>query len=165
MNVIKIIDDLNRFLCKFSIASSAIIVFVQFIVVLLRYIFGISYIWLQESIMYIFTVILFLSVAFIHYENSHVRIDILFGKLSQKAKLWVDMIGGVFMLLPTSMFLIYFSWGYVVKSWMIMERSHEPAGLPLVYLLKTLIIVFSVQLFLQAISNLYKNYMAYKKIS
>ena len=57
-------------------------------------------------------------------------------------------------LVPFCLFLLYIGWDYVAVSWEVRERSGEPGGLPLVWLLKTLVLVLPVLLLLQAGVNL-----------
>ena len=61
----------------------------------------------------------------------------------------VDLFGALFLLIPFATAILYFSWGYVVRSWANFEGSREASGLPLVFVLKTLIPVFAVMLILQ----------------
>jgi TRAP-type mannitol/chloroaromatic compound transport system permease small subunit len=49
--------------------------------------------------------------------------------------------------------LIWFSVPYAARSWSILERSQEASGLPLVFLLKTLIPLFALLMALQGIAQ------------
>ena len=76
---------------------------------------------------------------------------------SPRVKAWVDLLGVLLLLLPFCIAIIWFSWPYVARSWAILERSRETSGLPLVFLLKTLIPVFAALLALQGLSQAIKS--------
>ena len=77
------------------------------------------------------------------------RVDIFYASASPRRKAIVDLCGALVLLIPFAAAILYFSWPYVARSWAIMEGSREASGLPLVFVLKTLIPVFAVMLILQ----------------
>ena len=72
---------------------------------------------------------------------------------SPRTKAWIDLLGALFLLLPFALAIIWFSLPYVERSWAILERSRETSGLPLVFLLKTLIPLFALLLALQGVAQ------------
>ena len=70
-----------------------------------------------------------------------------------RTKAWVDLCGALFLLLPFALAIICFALPYVERSWAILERSRETSGLPLVFLLKTLIPLFALLLALQGVAQ------------
>jgi len=125
---------------------------VQFIVVLMRYVFGASEIWLQESILYMHGALFMLGAGYTLLHNGHVRIDIFYRPASPTRKAWVDLIGVFIFLAPICIAIFYITWSYVADSWAIWEGSRETSGIQAVYLLKTVILAFAALLFLQGIS-------------
>ena len=85
-------------------------------------------------------------------QNAHVRVDIFYSRWKPDTQSQVDRLGHLLLLLPFAIFLIWSSWGYVSESWRMGEKSMESGGLPLVYLLKSVIPLLGVQLVLQAIA-------------
>jgi TRAP-type mannitol/chloroaromatic compound transport system permease small subunit len=83
-------------------------------------------------------------------QEAHVRVDIFYSRFSSKTKAWIDMLGGLLLLLPVMIFVGWISWEYVIDSWDVLEGSREAGGLPGVFLLKTLILVLAGLLVLQA---------------
>jgi TRAP-type mannitol/chloroaromatic compound transport system permease small subunit len=81
----------------------------------------------------------------------HGRVDVFYADASPRTKAIVDLCGALFLLLPFAIALFAFSVPYVGRSWSILERSRETSGLPLVFLLKTLIPVFALLLGLQGL--------------
>ena len=72
---------------------------------------------------------------------------------SPRTKAWIDLLGVLLLLLPFCIAIIWFSLSYVTRSWAILERSRETSGLPLVFLLKTLIPAFALLLALQGVAQ------------
>jgi TRAP-type mannitol/chloroaromatic compound transport system permease small subunit len=124
--------------------------------VLLRYVLGLGSIWLQESILYFHAALFLLAAAWTLKEGGHVRVDVFYTDASPRAKAWVDLLGGLLLLLPFCFAILWFSLPYVTRSWAILERSRESSGLALVFLLKTLIPLFALLLALQGVSQVAK---------
>jgi len=163
MNVARIIGfaaAIDRFNTAVGRAASwcgLAIVLIGFAVVLLRYVMGFGSIWLQESILYAHAALFLLAAAWTLKEGGHVRVDVFYAGASPRTKAWIDLAGALLLLLPFCAAIIWFSWPYVSRSWAILERSRETSGLPLVFLLKTLIPLFAAMLALQGISQAIKS--------
>jgi TRAP-type mannitol/chloroaromatic compound transport system permease small subunit len=85
--------------------------------------------------------------------NGHVRCDIFYGAATPRAKAIIDIIGTVLFLIPTCILIVWVTWPYAVASWAVLEGSPEGRmGIPAVFLLKTLILVFAGLLALQSVS-------------
>ena len=124
-------------------------VLVTFLVVMLRYIFDLGWIAMQESVVYMHGVVFMLGAAYTLKHHAHVRVDIFYQRFSTRARAWVDLFGTLFLLVPVSLFIIWTSWDYVADSWRVVEGSREAGGLPGVFLLKSLIILMPVLMLLQ----------------
>lgn len=94
-----------------------------------RYAFSMSSnAWLE--IQWYFNAVMFLLVAaWALKRNDHVRIDVIAGKLSLRAQAWIDIFGGLFMLLPATLIIAWYSWPSLVNSFTIGEHSSDPGGL------------------------------------
>lgn len=130
---------------------SLLMVIVTFIVVALRYVFDAGSIALQESITYLHASVFLIGAAWTMQQDAHVRVDIFYTNFSEEARAWVDFLGSVFLLLPFMVFISWVSWDYISASWSVLEGSREAGGLDGVFLLKTLILVFTALLMLQGI--------------
>ncbi|MGB9369861.1 MAG: TRAP transporter small permease subunit [Xanthobacteraceae bacterium] len=151
------IDRLNTAIGRAASWCALGVVLIGFAVVLLRYVLGLGSIWLQESILYAHAALFLLAAGWTLKEGGHVRVDVFYADASPRAKAWVDLLGALLLLLPFCIAVIAFSWPYVARSWAILERSRETSGLPLVFLLKTLIPVFAALLALQGLSQAIKS--------
>ena len=124
-------------------------VLVTFTVVVLRYVFDMGWIAMQESVTYMHSLVFLGGAAYTLKHGGHVRVDIFFDRLSARARAWVDLLGTLLLLVPVCAFLGWVSWEYVLQSWGLLEGSREAGGLPAVYLLKTMILVAVALLMLQ----------------
>jgi TRAP-type mannitol/chloroaromatic compound transport system permease small subunit len=121
-------------------------------VVVLRYAAGVGLIGLQESVNWMHSLVFMLGAAYTLKADGHVRVDVFYRGMSERRKAAINLAGTILFLLPLCAFLLVESWQYVSTSWRIAERSREAGGLPMIYLLKTVIPVMAVLLALQGIS-------------
>jgi TRAP-type mannitol/chloroaromatic compound transport system permease small subunit len=84
--------------------------------------------WLELQ-WYLNSAVFLLIAAYALKRNEHVRIDVIAGKLSARAQAWIDIVGGLFMLLPTVAIIAWYSWPSLVSSWEINEYSSDPGVL------------------------------------
>jgi TRAP-type mannitol/chloroaromatic compound transport system permease small subunit len=129
------------------------IVLVQFALVVARYVFGAGSIRLTETVIYAHATLFMLAAAWTLRAGGHVRVDVFYAEASPRTQATIDLIGALLMLLPFTGVLIWFSVPYAARSWAILERSQETSGLPLVFVLKTLIPAFAVLMALQGIAQ------------
>ncbi len=136
---------------------SLFLVLVTFIVVVMRYIFDSGSIALQETTTYLHASIFLVGMAYTMQQDAHVRVDIFYTRCSKQTKAWIDLFGAVFLLLPFMLFVSWISWQYIIDSWSVLEGSREAGGLPGVFLLKSLILVMTFLLSLQALTQVARN--------
>ena len=129
-----------------------IMVFVQFGIVLGRYVFGVNSIAMQESVLYLHATFFMLGAGYTLLVDGQVRVDIFYAKCSERTQAWIDLFGHLFLLTPALILLIWFSWPYVRGSWAIMEGPISVGGIPASYLLKSLIPAYCVLLLVQGIA-------------
>lgn len=127
-------------------------VLVQFAVVLLRYVFGLGSIWMQESVLYLHGATFMLAAAYVLAVDAHVRVDIFHREAGPRARALVDLLGALLFLLPMCVVILVVSSPYVARAWSVLEGSRETSGIQGVYLLKTLILVFTVLMALQGVA-------------
>ncbi len=104
---------------------------------------------------YLFAAVFLLGAAWTLRHDGHVRVDVLFGRLSQRGRAWIDLLGALFMLVPFCLLMLWTSTGYVAASWRVLESSPDPGGLPR-YPVKTLIPIAFVLLLVQSVSFIIK---------
>ncbi len=156
---ISIIDSLNEWIGTSISWLTLLMVLTTFLIVVLRYIFDIGWIALQESVTYMHALVFMLGAAYTLKHDSHVRVDIFYQRCSIRTRAWIDCLGTLFLLFPVTGFILWSSWSYVTESWAIQENSRNAGGLPGLFLLKSSIIAMSVLLFIQGLSMFLKNMM------
>lgn len=103
-----------------------------------------------------YNLIFMIGAAYVLKSDAHVRVDIVYSRLTNKARAWIDIVGASLFLLPFCWLGIFFSQKYVANSWSKLELSGDPGGIPF-YIVKTIIPVGFVLLTLQGISEIIKN--------
>ncbi len=94
-----------------------------------RYLFNVSSNGWLEIQWYMFGGMVLLGAPYTLKMNEHVRVDLIFGLVSDRARLWIDIIGGFLFLLPICAILTYFTWPWFVDSWISNEASSNAGGL------------------------------------
>ncbi len=147
------IDRFNRAIGRAVAWLALAIVVVQFALVLARYVFSFGSLWLTQSVIYFHATLIMLAAAWTLSAGGHVRVDVFYAHASARTQAIIDLIGSLLLLLPFVLTLLWLSVPYAARSWAILERSQEVGGLPLVFLLKTLIPLFAVLMALQGVAQ------------
>lgn len=130
-----------------------LMVLLTFSIVILRYGFNLGWIWLQEILIYFHVTVFTVGAAWTLQQNGHVRVDIFYADMPEKKRALIDLLGTLLFLMPFCIFLLVIALPYVAGSWKLLEGSREAGGLPLVFLLKSLILVLPALLLGQAVIN------------
>ncbi len=150
--IAKMIDRLNQVLGATVAWLTLIMVLEQFAIVVMRYVFGVGYIYMQESIVYMHGILFLLGAGFTLLHNGHVRVDLIYREAPERQKALTDLLGSLLLLIPVMILILWVSYPYVEISWSVLEGSKETSGIPGIFLLKTMILVFAVLMLLQGIS-------------
>ena len=153
----KYTQKVNNYTKYFTVNFFYLMFVVVLINIVLRYLFNINYIFLQELVMYMHAFIFLFGVSLCMNDDAHVRIDIISSKLDQGYRKLIDKIGLYILVIPFCLFVFYESTEMITRSWIMLEGSSEPSGLPIVFLLKSSIYIFSFLIFVQAIEKLRNN--------
>lgn len=124
----------------------------QFGVVLLRYVFGISFVFLQEGMIYLHAALFMLGAGYTLVLDQHVRVDIFYSRLGQRGRAAIDFLGALCLLLPSMVVILVVSWPFVRNSWAVLEGPMSVGGIPASFLLKSLIPLFCLLLILQGLA-------------
>ena len=84
--------------------------------------------WLEIQ-WYLFSAIFLLAAGWTLQRNAHVRIDVLSARYSERARAWIDVLGGLVFLMPLTLLVLYFSWPMFVQSYSGHEISSDAGGL------------------------------------
>lgn len=153
LHLLKTLSALTHALVRPLRWLALLMVLLTFAIVILRYALNTGGVLLQESVMYLHGVFFMLAIALGIGENTHVRVDIVYSRLTPNQQQWIDLAGHIFFLLPVAGFMVWVSLPYAGNSWQILEGSSEVGGIPAVFLLKTLIPLTGVLLIFQGIAG------------
>jgi len=118
-------DRIGRGLTWFILAA----VIISAVNAILRKVFNIgSNAWLEVQ-WYLFAAVFMLGAGYAFLKNVHVRIDFLSGKLSPRARNWIDIVGIVGFLLPLCLIMINLGWPLFEQAWESGEMSQNAGGL------------------------------------
>jgi TRAP-type mannitol/chloroaromatic compound transport system permease small subunit len=153
--VSRLIDSVNQRIGRTLIWLVLIAVLISAANAIVRKAFDISSNAFLEAQWYLFSAIFLLCSPYTLLRNEHIRIDVIAGRLSNRAQTWIDIFGTVFFLLPMAIMIMYLSWGVFVRSWNINEMSTNAGGL-LVWPARVLVPIGFFLLTLQGLSQLVK---------
>ena len=124
-----------------------------------RYLFSeSSNAWLEIQ-WYMFAAMVLLGAPYTLKMNEHVRVDLVYSMVSERTRIWIDIICGVLFLLPICVILVYFTWPWFVDSWRINETSSNAGGL-IRWPVKLLLPVGFALMALQGVSEIIKRIAA-----
>ncbi|MBD3671047.1 MAG: TRAP transporter small permease subunit [Gammaproteobacteria bacterium] len=145
-------DHLNERVGRAISWLTLVMVVTTFLIVVLRYLFDLGWIAMQESVTYMHALVFMLGAAYTLKHDGHVRVDIFYLKASPRRRALVDLLGSLLLLMPMMLYIFFISWDYVAVSWSLWEDSPETGGLPGVFLLKTAILALGVLMSLQGLA-------------
>ena len=149
---IRAISVLNAFVGRLFAWSSLAMVLVCFTVVVQRYVFAVSYLWMQDLYVWLNGAMFTAIAGFALLRNDHVRVDIYYRPATLRTKAIVDLVGVLLFLLPFSVVVWIYALPFVQRSWRIHEGSPNIGGMPGFFILKTFILAFAVLIALQGIA-------------
>jgi TRAP-type mannitol/chloroaromatic compound transport system permease small subunit len=110
--------------------------------------------WLEVQ-WYLFAGIVMLGASYTLVRNEHVRVDLVYGSLGTRGKLWVDVFGIICFLLPAMILLTWMTWPFFLDAFLRNEQSSNAGGL-LRWPIKLLLPVGFLLLTLQGLAELIK---------
>jgi TRAP-type mannitol/chloroaromatic compound transport system permease small subunit len=120
-----------------------------------RYVFDYSSNGWLELQWYLYTSFFLIGAGYTLLRNEHVRIDIIYGRLSARTRAWIDLLGGLFFLLPIALLIMFLAWPVFTDSYALHETSPSANGL-LRWPVKLMMPVGFFLLALQGISEIIK---------
>lgn len=127
--------------------------------VVMRYLFQQGSVALQELEWHLFALIFLLGAAYTFKHDGHVRVDIFYQSrwMDERRRAWVNLLGGLFFLLPFCLLIIISSAPFVSSAYMMGEGSPDPGGLPYRFLLKAAIPLGFGLLLLQGVAHMLRS--------
>jgi len=150
--IIRAINALNRLIGNVVSWLSLAIVLVCFAVVVQRYVFSTTQLWMQDLYVWLNGAMFTAVAGFALLRNDHVRVDIFYRPASEERKALIDLIGVVVFLMPFTWLVYAYGWNFVARSWGLREGSANIGGMPGLFILKGFILVFAFVIAIQGIS-------------
>jgi TRAP-type mannitol/chloroaromatic compound transport system permease small subunit len=133
------------------------IVLVCFTVVVQRYVFATSFVWMQDLYIWLNGAMFTAVAGYALMRNDHVRVDIFYRPATAQTKAIVDLIGAVLFLLPFCAVVYIYSMPFVLRAWSYSEASANVGGMPGLFILKSFIIAFVGLLALQGVAMILRS--------
>ncbi len=118
--------------------------------VIMRYLFNDVSIGMQEMEWHLFATVFLLGISYTLNENAHVRVDIIYDRLSPGKQAFINISGTLIFLIPFSALIIWYGFGFAKDAWMLHETSGDPGGLPHRWIIKS---VMSIAFILVIVSS------------
>ena len=96
---------------------------------MIRYAFDYSSNGLLEVQWYMFAVIVMFGASYTFKRNEHVRVEIFYLFLTERGRLWLDLIGTLVFLIPVCLLLAVLAWPFFIQSFLVNEISSNAGGL------------------------------------
>lgn len=154
-----LIDRFSDATGKLTAWLTLLMVIATVVVVVLRYVFDVGLIWLQESIIWMHATVFMVGAGYTLMHDEHVRVDVFYRSMSLQRKALVDLLGVLFFLLPLCIFLAVKSYDFASMSWAMHEASRESGGLPypLLPMIKSVLVIMPVAVGLQGVALLLRS--------
>ncbi|MEM9937870.1 MAG: TRAP transporter small permease subunit [Pseudomonadota bacterium] len=149
----KVLDRVSGYALAVAMTAAFVIIVIQLAAVLLRYVFGLSFSWLNDSVIFSFATIFMLGAAATLRDDGHVRVDIMRPRFSPRGRAVIEIVGSMVFIVPIGILILYSGASFIARTWEGLEPFNESDGLPVKYLFKTLIPVFAVLMIGQAVSQ------------
>jgi len=152
VSFVRFVDRLNDVVGRATAWLTLAMVMVCFAVVVLRYAFSLGWVWMQESYVWLHGVVFMVGAGYTLLRNGHVRVDVFYREAGPRRQAMVDLFGSLLLLLPLVILITAVSVPYVWESWVRLESSREAGGLPGLFLLKSVLLVFCALVGLQGLA-------------
>ena len=148
------INAFNEWMGKATAWLTVLLVLVVCFDVFARKLFNFSRIWIMDLEWHLFALVFLLAAGYALKHDRHVRVDLFYANFSKKDKALTDFWGTLLFLIPWSVVVVVYSWGYALQSFRLNEGASEPGGFAARYVIKFCITIGIVLLLLQAIALL-----------
>ncbi len=149
---VRTIDKINETVGRAVSWLTLAMVLITFAVVVLRYVFSLGWVWMQEFYVWLHGIVFMVGAGYTLLHNGHVRVDIFYRPATDRYRALVDLCGAILLLAPMIVMVFIGSWDYVIRSWAGLEESREAGGLPGLFLLKSVLWIFCLLVAAQGLS-------------
>ena len=160
----KAFDKFADFIGSITAIAMVLMILNVFYDVIMRYFFKSGSIAMQEMEWHLFSVIILLGVAYTLKEDGHVRVDLIYDRLTDKKKAMINMVGVIAFIFPIALLVGISSIDNAYAAYLSMEQSGDPGGLQYRWIVKALIPLSFLLLIITSIGYFIRNLNIYKGI-
>ncbi|GIV38290.1 MAG: C4-dicarboxylate ABC transporter substrate-binding protein [Thermonema sp.] len=150
------LDRFNEYIGRGIRWTALLMVLVVCVDVTFRYLLKEGSALFPELEWHLFSLMFLLGSGYALRHDKHVRVDVIYARLSGKQKAWLNLLGHLLLLLPFCFVLFYASEPFVYRAFVMQEQSPDPGGLPYRFIIKSAIPAAAVLLGLQGIVEIAK---------
>jgi TRAP-type mannitol/chloroaromatic compound transport system permease small subunit len=129
LSLSRVIDSISTFMGKSTMWLILATTLISAGNAIVRKAFDMSSNGLLEIQWYLFAAVFMLGAGYGFLKNSHVRIDFISTRLTDRTRNWVDLLGIVFVLFPFCVLMIVLSWPVFMSAYNNGEMSQNAGGL------------------------------------
>ena len=133
--------------------------------VIMRYFLHNSSVAMQELEWHLFGIIILFGISVSLLDESHVRVDFLYDRFTDKTRALINITGTILFLLPLALLIFFGSLDFVIDAYEIKEISQDPGGLPYRWVIKGMIPASFALLIVYSFGYTVKNINIYRKAS
>jgi len=126
--------------------------------VIFRYLLNRSYVFVQELEWHLFGLVYLLAGGYVTLHDEHIRVDVVYAKLSPRTRAWLDFALIWVMYFPACFLIMYTAWPFVRNAYLVNEGSPDPGGIPARWVLKSVIIIGFALMAVQGLSQAIKTF-------
>ena len=133
------LDNISEFIGRaVSRLTTALVLLIVYDVIM-RYAFRTTYVWMQELEWHLHSSIFLLGIPYALRAGGHVRVDVLYERMSSSMRAWVDLVGTLVLLLPFCLLVVWYGVDFAREAYQLGETSGDPGGLPHRWIIKSMI--------------------------
>ncbi|WP_432698228.1 TRAP transporter small permease subunit [Marinobacterium sp. YM272] len=124
--------------------------------VIMRYALGTNFVALEELQWHLFAVGFMVALSYCFTQDDHVRVDVAAELLGPRKRAVIELFGIAVFFIPFCGFILYYAWPFVERSWQMGEVSAAPGGLPMRWLIKSVILLAFTLMILAAVGRFFR---------
>lgn len=160
---IRLVSALNEAIGQATALLNLLIIALVCVDVVVRYFLKQTSAFFYEMEWHLFSLLFLLSAGWALRHERHVRVDILYAKLSEKKKALINLLGTLIFLLPFCTVIILTGVPYTISAFVSNEASPDSGGLPFRWVIKSSIVVGAGLLLLQGLALLLESILTLTK--
>lgn len=121
--------------------------------VVMRYVLGYGRIEFEELQWHLYAAGWLIGLSYCYVADDHVRVDLIHDRLTLKVQAWIEFLGIIFLLVPFTILVLWYSLPFIIYSWELGEISGAPGGLPYRWIMKGMLFIGFALLLVSIISR------------